>query len=399
MTWLNPNTVIYQILIDRFAIAKSDCGPAAPGTSPCDKFATPDDTKPIFCGGSLRGIIERFPHIAGLGINALWLSPFYKGEAYHGYHPTDLYAVDPRFGTEADLKELILLCHKNNIKIIADFVPNHVSNKHPYFLDAEANYNSKYHGWFYFENWPKKYLTFLDVHELPKLNLDNLEVRAYIIGAAEKWLDIGFDGLRLDHVQGASDEFWKAFFGVLTKKYPDAAYIGEAWLDNTTLLHLKTINTPHKLLAWYKGTPYLMNHYLEFFPSVLDFEFNALARKYAEGNMKREQFHEEAILHAGAEYRWSTPTFLDNHDMDRFMFVVKNDVERFKDIARIQFELPLPVVIYQGTEFGMSQERSKDSIGAYGDLAARKLIPWQKGDGMLYDFYKDLIAKKTKPQK
>jgi glycosidase len=398
MTWLGPNTVIYQIFIDRFAVAKGNATPTVPGIDPADKIIPPDDSKPIFCGGSLRGIIERFDHISGLGVNAIWLSPFYKGEAYHGYHPTDLYAVEPRFGTEADLKELIALCHKNNIKIIADFVPNHVSNKHPYFLDAQQNLRSKYYNWFYFTAWPNKYLTFLDIQELPKLNLENLDTRAYVIEAAEKWLDMGFDGLRLDHVQGASDGFWKAFFGVMLTKYPDAAFIGEAWLDNIKLTELKTIRTPNKLFAWFRGTPYLMNHYLEFFPSVLDFEFAALARKYAEGKLRRDEFHEQAVLHAGSEFKWSTPTFLDNHDMDRFMFVVGNDVERYKDVARIQFELPLPVVLYQGAEFGMSQDKWKDSYHDNGDLAVRRMIPWQKGSGMLYDFYRDLIQKKTHPQ-
>ncbi|HXK38210.1 MAG TPA: alpha-amylase family glycosyl hydrolase [Candidatus Paceibacterota bacterium] len=398
MTWLGPNTVIYQIFIDRFAVPKPPLDPTHPEIDPGDKMARPDDTKPIFCGGTLRGIIEHFDHLKGLGISAIWLSPFYKGEAYHGYHPTDLYAVDPHFGTEEDLKELIALCHKNGIKIIADFVPNHVSDKHPYFLDAQRNFMSKYRDWFYFTNWPNSYLTFLSVKELPKLNLENLDTRAYIIEAAEKWMDMGFDGLRLDHIQGASDGFWKAFFGVMTTKYPDAAYIGEAWLDGTTLKHLKTINTPNKLLAWLRGTPYLMQHYLEFFPSVLDFEFISLARKYAEGKLRRDQFHEQAVLHAGSEYKWSTPTFLDNHDTDRFMFVVGNDVERYKDVARMQFELPLPVIIYQGAEFAMSQDKWKDTYHDNGDLVARRMIPWQKGSGLLYDFYRDLIHKKTNPQ-
>lgn len=398
MTWLSPTTVIYQIFIDRFAVPKAQPDPLHPEIDPNDKSMRPDDCKPVFCGGSLRGIIEHFPHIAGLGVNAIWLSPFYKGDAYHGYHPTDLYAVDPHFGNEADLKELIELCHKNNIKIIADFVPNHVSNKHPFFVDAQQHPNSKYHDWFYFTHWPNGYLTFLDIRELPKLNLDNLDTRAHVIEAAEKWMDMGLDGLRLDHIPGASDEFWKAFFGVMTKKYPEAVYIGEAWLDGVTLRHLKTINTPNKLLTWFKGTRYLMQHYLEFFPSVLDFEFLALARKYAEGHLRRDQFHEQAVLHAGSVYKWCTPTFLDNHDTDRFMRLVANDVERYKDVARIQFELPLPVIIYQGSEFGMSQDHFKDEYPEHGDLAARKMIPWQKGSGMLYDFYKEMIAKKTHPQ-
>ena len=72
------------------------------------------------------------------------ISPFYKCSEYHGYHVTDFFEIDPRFGTINDLKKLIEITHKLNIKIIADFVPNHCSNMHPYFIDAQKNKNSKY---------------------------------------------------------------------------------------------------------------------------------------------------------------------------------------------------------------------------------------------------------------
>lgn len=398
MNWLNANTVIYQILIDRFAVPAPKATAPRPELDPYDEVLPPDDSQPVFCGGNIRGIIEHFPHIAGLNVNAIWLSPFYKGEAYHGYHVTDLYSVDPHFGTEADLKELIDLAHKHNIRVIADFVPNHVSCKHPYFIDAQTNIRSQYRDWFTFTAWPNKYLTFLDVKELPKLNLDNLDARRHVIEAAEKWLDLGLDGYRLDHIQGPSDSFWKAFFGVLNTKYYDKVYIGEAWLDGVTILHLKTINTPNKFFAWLRGTPYLMQHYLEFFPSVLDFGFIELARKFAEGKMTREHFYEQAVLHAGANYKHATPTFIDNHDMDRFMLIVHNDIERYKDIVRIQFELPLPVIIYQGEEYAMSQTKHIADYRVHGDLAVRKMMPWQKGNGMLYDFYKEIIMKKVHHQ-
>ena len=74
-----------------------------------------------------------------LGINTIWISPFYKTSQYHGYHIEDFYKVDPHFGSEHDIKELIKKAHDNNFKIIADFVPNHCSRKHLPGIQIELN--------------------------------------------------------------------------------------------------------------------------------------------------------------------------------------------------------------------------------------------------------------------
>ena len=110
------NAIIYQIFIDRFAGFTQE----------------KNWDKPIFIGGNLRGIIRKIPYLKELGINTIWISPFYKTSAYHGYHITDYYQIEPSFGKEKDLKDLIGAVHKNNIKIIADFVPNHISRHHPF---------------------------------------------------------------------------------------------------------------------------------------------------------------------------------------------------------------------------------------------------------------------------
>jgi cyclomaltodextrinase len=117
--------VIYQILIDRFA------GCRAEGWD-----------KPQFLGGTIRGIIGKLDYIKDLGANTLRISPFCKTDQYHGYHTTDFYQVEPRFENVEDLKELIESVHNAGMRIIADFVPNHVSDQHPYFLDARKRVDS-----------------------------------------------------------------------------------------------------------------------------------------------------------------------------------------------------------------------------------------------------------------
>jgi glycosidase len=88
-------------------------------------------------------------------------------------------------------------------------------------------------------------------------------------------------------------------------------------------------------------------------------------------------------------------TFLDNHDMDRFLHVAGDDIEILKDTASIQFSFPSPAIIYQGTEFAMTHEKSNASFSSYGDLVARKMVPWEKGNGTLFKFYQEIILKKA----
>ncbi len=112
-----------------------------------DRFAGFHDTKnwdsPVFLGGTIKGIIDKLPYLRDLGITTLWISPFYTTSAYHGYHITDFYQVDPHFGTQDDIKELIRESHDSNLHIIADFVPNHCSKEHPFFKEAQHDKNSQ----------------------------------------------------------------------------------------------------------------------------------------------------------------------------------------------------------------------------------------------------------------
>jgi len=197
--------------------------------------------KPIFLGGNLRGITEKIPYLKDLGIDVIWISPFYKTSAYHGYHITDFFKVDPHFGTEEDLVELIDYVHKNNMHIIADFVPNHCSKFHPFFQEAQQDKYSKYRKWFYFQKWPDRCLCFLHFPELPKINLDYPPAREYIINAARYWLRFGLDGFRLDHVIGPSNKFWRIFSREIKKDYPNVILIGEAWMEGIKFSDLKTI--------------------------------------------------------------------------------------------------------------------------------------------------------------
>jgi glycosidase len=371
------NAIIYQILIDRFAGYKSS------------KWDRPE-----FRGGNIRGIIKKLNYIKGLGVNTIWISPFYETNTYHGYHITDFFKVDRHFGNEEDLKELINEVHNLGVRIIADYVPNHCSHEHPYFLDAQNNKDSIYREWFYFKKWPDDYLCFLSVKELPKLNLDNKETIRHIINAAKYWLNLGIDGYRLDHCIGPKHEFWEIFRKEIKGDYPDCVFIGEAWLAGIKFKELKTINVRRKYLNLLKlGTlDRLFKEYIGELDGVLDFRFQRIIRDFAVNKITKKKVLNKLQKHYEKfPPNFYLPTFLDNHDMDRFLHTCNNNKGLLKEVVKIQFSIDQPKIIYYGTEVGMSQKKSISELSTHGDLQARRPMNWKNQDKDLLEFYKDII--------
>ena len=162
--WLK-SAVIYHIFIDRFLRggARGSHGRSSPAGS---------EAEPVFCGGNLQGVAEKMDYLSELGINTVWLSPFNKTTAYHGYHITDFFKVEERFGGQKGFEKLVKAARSHRIRLIMDFVPNHVSVEHPIFRQAIRNKRSPFRQWFY---WTKNvsYARYLGVAELAKVNLDS----------------------------------------------------------------------------------------------------------------------------------------------------------------------------------------------------------------------------------
>ncbi len=381
--WIK-NGVIYHIFIDRFAGFHS----------------TENWDQPEFLGGTIKGIINKLPYLNNLGVTTLWISPFYKTSAYHGYHITDFYQVDPHFGTIEDIKDLIQASHKHDLHIIADFVPNHCSKEHPFFKEAQNDKNSPYKDWFYFTHWPDEYLCFLSVKEIPKLNLNNPLTRDHIVDAAKYWLNMGLDGFRLDHVIGPSHTFWRDFKQEIKDRYPNTVLIGEAWMKGITQQELRTLQVRNKFFKWLSGaaSDNLYKEYIGELDGVLDFKVRELIKKYVIDPKISEKILEKHLKNHYSHFpeNFLLPTFLDNHDMDRFLFECGNDKEKLKTAATIQFSLPQPAIIYYGTEIGMTQTISQWNIPSNGDVQARQPMNWNTQDMEIFTFYKKLIQKKNK---
>lgn len=379
--------VFYHILIDRFRRGG-------------DEPLLGDPAKPVFCGGNLAGVAESLDYLRDLGITALWLSPINSTAAYHGYHVTDYEDVDQRFGGMAAFEALIQAV-KPDIRIILDWVPNHVHRTHPFFRQAAASKRSRYRDWFSFDVHGN-YLSFLGFTELPKLNLDHPEAREYMITTALRWIDLGVDGFRLDHVVGPSLEFWREFRDAVKRHSPSTFLLGEATMMGIRYKELKTLRIRRKHWHWLRsqlggpGCAGVMREYAQVLDGLLDFEFQRMVKVHVAHPAREPSLDKtQALLNAHyAKFPANCvlPAFLDNHDMNRFLYEAKNKKERLRLGAELQFRQRHPPIIYYGTEVGLSQ--SHPIVGPHGDLAARQMMPWKNQDKELLAFFVDIIHRR-----
>jgi oligo-1,6-glucosidase len=179
--------------------------------------------------GDIRGILQHVDYLQKLGVDVVWLSPVYRSPMDdNGYDISDYTAVDPLFGTLADLDELITQLHRRNMKLVMDLVVNHTSDEHPWFKESKSSRDDPKRDWYWWRDprpgtvpgtpgaeptnwesyfsgpvwtWDEKtgqYYLHLFSAKQPDLNWENPEVRQAIYAMMRWWLDRGVDGFRMD---------------------------------------------------------------------------------------------------------------------------------------------------------------------------------------------------------
>ena len=167
--------------------------------------------------GDFEGLTSRLDYLQKLGVNGLWVTPFYPSpKVDNGYDVADYCDVDSDFGSLADFDHFIEQAHQRNIKVIIDVVLNHVSTKHPWFMDALSNPASKYRDYFFFQDVPNNWESFFGgsaweqepnaeqyyYHkfspEQADLNWQNKAVKDELRTVLKFWMDRGVDGFRFD---------------------------------------------------------------------------------------------------------------------------------------------------------------------------------------------------------
>ena len=362
--WMRE-AVIYHIFLDRYHPGTVD-GRFSPEIDQSDHYARH--------GGTLRGVIQTLPYLEELGINCIWLSPIGLADTYHRYDTKDFFAIDPALGSEADLQELIEKCHARDIRIILDFVPSHCSYQHPAFLAAQADPNAETASWFVFYERPDSYRCFLGkVPYLPSFNTNDPGAREHICEAAVYWLEkFKVDGFRLDHPIAHGMDFWVEFRQAVEATNPTAVTLGE-------------VTDSPDALRRYGGK---LSHVLDF-PLTTAFRYAFALDLWDVAQLDAFLQSYEAYMATGA----ARASFLDNHDMNRFLFMAGGDVNRLKLAALCQFTLEPTPIIYYGTEVGLSQPINKNQAGFGGDHHVRADMPWQpeEWDADLLAIYRQLV--------
>jgi glycosidase len=353
--------IVYHIFVDRFYPGK---GKAWRQTS---------DLRDFF-GGTLWGVAEKLDYLVDLGANCLWLSPIFPSPTHHGYDATDYERVEDRLGGDDALRDLVGAAHSLGLRIILDLVCNHLSNQHPIFIDALANPQSPYREWFEFNDSSIGYRTYFGVRSMPRINLTNPGARGWMLDIARYWLsEFDVDGFRLDHAVGPELDFWSDFWAACKREKSDVLCFGEM------------VEPPSKL-----------RRFIGRMDGALDFTLaDAFRRAFARKSIQEEPFYTFLNQHlAYFPEDFLMFNFLDNHDMDRFLFIAEGDKSALSRAASIQMRLPGPPIIYYGTEVGLSQPRGK--VLEIGLESSRMPMLWREDqDEELLNFYKEIIHQRS----
>lgn len=379
--WINPSDVIappdwvrdtvwYQIMPDRFA--RSSDTPSDPKFRRWGDFSDPHFGD--LYGGNLRGIRERLPYLRQLGVSGIYLTPIFLSNSNHKYNTFDYYKVDPDFGTEQDLRELVQSAHDLGMRIMLDAVFNHCGTEFFAWKDVcEKGRDSQYFDWFFinrddfvkddFSVADGRFYTFSFWAGMPKLNTNNPEVQRYFTDLCVHWVgDLDIDGIRFDVGDEISHSFLRRVNAAVKAKKPETFLLGEIWFDS---------------IGWLGGFEYdsVMNY--PFTGAVGDFwrDREMTARDF----MHRLNFCRSLYPRQINEAIFS---FLDTHDTARVRESCQNQDEMLQKLAILLTMAGTPC-LYYGTEIAM-----KGTHTPYN----RSTMPWDEIDAGKFDRFKSKVG-------
>ena len=387
-TWVH-DTVFYQIFPDRFADGD-------PSNNVRDHeyecYGKPVVARPWgeiprsireagaveFFGGDLWGIIQHLDYLQDLGINALYLTPVFTSPSNHKYDTVDYRHVDAHFGGDEALIALRNALDERDMRLMLDFVPNHCSSEHPWFLAAQADLNAPSAEFFTFYQWPDEYETWLGVRSLPKLNYRSLRLREQMYAGedsiARHWLKPPFriDGWRVDVAnmlarQGDSQLEHKVGRGLrraIKSIAPQAYLIGENWYDGSPQLQGDELDATMN----YRGFSVPLQQWLAGFDASLAWRPGMQDPHMLPTAALADQWR--AFI-AAIPWQIAAQQFnlLGSHDTRRIQTVVGEDEALERIAAMLLFTFPGTPSVYYGDEIG---------IGGGGDPDNRRCMIWDQ---------------------
>lgn len=354
-----------------------------------------------------------------LGITGIWLMPIHDSPSYHGYDVIDYKGINPDYGTMEDFRAFLDAAHERGIRVIIDYVMNHSSSDHPWFLNSASGPEAERRSWYRWNDnnpgyngpWGQEvwhlrqsgWYYGLFWGGMPDLNYEEPAVQDTMFDIASYWLeDLGIDGFRLDAVKYIFEDgtqledtretfqFFRDFRSHYKASNPEAVTVGEAWTNTEQVLK------------------YVEEDGLDFC-----FEFDLASSMLGAINAGNtinlsQQLQKVYNLYPHLQYG----TFLTNHDINRVMNILGNDVEKMKAAAALYLTTPGVPFIYYGEEIGMNGQKpdpdirlpmqwSSTSYGGFtsgrpwrdpnGDFTVKNVANQENDPNSLLNWYKQLI--------
>lgn len=354
--------------------------------------------------GDLEGIISKIEYLQWLGIDAIWLSPIYPSPmADFGYDISNYTDIDPAFGNLSDFDALVEKAHTMGLKIILDYVPNHTSDQHPWFLESRASIDAPKRDWYIWRNGnsapPNNWLSHfggpawtLDeqtnqyylhsfLREQPDLNWHSPEVRQAMLAVLAFWLERGVDGFRIDAVDMiAKDE-------LLRNEPRNLKFIEGKNIPRDSLLHTFSEFQPelHEFLRYIRKTLDVYDNRLAIGEINYRHSSDTLATLYGNDDqlhlpfnfqLIRAPWRASSVQQMVDSYEKALPStawpnyVLGNHDVSRVANRIGADQARLA--AMLLLTLRGTPFIYYGDEIGMTdgQITSEKIQDRFGELVA-----------------------------
>ena len=370
--------------------------------------------------GDLGGVIEKLDYLKELGIDLIWICPFYKSpNDDNGYDISDYQDISKEFGNMKDVDKLLVETHKRGMKLIIDLVINHTSDEHPWFIESRENKNNPKRDWYIWKegkkgkepnNWEsifkgsaweldkktKEYYLHLFSKKQPDLNWENKEMRQAIYKMINWWLDKGIDGFRVDaisHIKkedGFPDmpnpkkEKYVESFDMHMNRPGIQKYLKELKKETFDKYNIVTVGEANGVEAdnasqWVGEKEGKFNMIFQFeHLNLWDYEKEL---KFSARNYKRILNKWQVALDKDG---WNA-LFIENHDITRSVSRWGNDnkywLESAKSLGVAYFLQKGTPFIYQGQEIGMTNIKFKD-LAEVNDIRSRNEAKEKLESGM-----------------
>lgn len=370
--------------------------------------------------GDLRGVISKLDYIKDLGIDVIWICPFYKSpNDDNGYDISDYQDIMEEFGTMADFDELLEGVHKRGMKLILDLVVNHTSDEHPWFIESKKSKDNPYRDFYIWRegkngeepnNWESifggsaweydettnEYFLHLFSKRQPDLNWENKEVRQKIYEMINWWLEKGIDGFRVDAIshikkrQGLPDmpnpdnDKYVSCFDMHMNQEGIHEFLDE--LKRETFNHFDIMTVGEANGVKIEEADLWVGEDTGKFNMIFQFESMDLWRKTDDSKTSIPDLKEVLTKwQTGLEGHGWNALFIENHDIPRAVSTLGNDEKEFwnlsaKAIGTMYFFMKGTPFIYQGQEIGMTNVHFT-SIDDYNDVNAKNMYKLMKEQG------------------